>query len=201
MKKNQQDKEQWEKKINLLSLALGIIAILMSCQANITSQKANEISQKQIEAQIVVLDVSPDIGFKYRTSGDGDYENVICKFSLRIANFGGAVTAITGYKMDISYLGESIQMNSDGTTLADNKIDKLSDFYDFHVTLGESIPVKIDSFADIEIPATMQFSYKTNQEFLSYSDINANPITLRFTLTLATGKESNSPKVTCAYVK
>lgn len=91
MNKNPFDKEHWDRIVSLVSLALAIIAIYLSYQANLAAQK-------QIEAQVVVFNVSPEIGISGRAGG-GDHETVFCEFNLRVVNLGGAVTAITGYRV------------------------------------------------------------------------------------------------------
>ena len=71
-------------------------------------------------------------------------------------------------------------MDSEGTMLASNASDKISDFYDFHTSVGASVPIKVDSFADIEIPIETQFSHPVTSgyQFLPFFDETAKPFTI-----------------------
>ena len=138
------NKDKLEKYISIISLVLGLIALFLSWQANVFARKANEIAIKQIDAQVVVFDVSRDLTQRFIRTGDGKTETVTCFLNLRVVNLGGAVTAITDFRATIMYGDKELNLASNGNKMASNKNAQISDFNNFSVSLSPSIPIQID---------------------------------------------------------
>ncbi|MDE3089553.1 MAG: hypothetical protein KGJ80_09270 [Chloroflexota bacterium] len=186
--------KDFERLVTIVSLALGVIALFLSYQANVTASK-------QVEAQIVVFNVAMNPQLGGRAGGQGE-EVVFCGFSLRLVNLGGATTAITSYKASISYSDVTVVFDSEGTTLASDKTKRIDDFRDFQIQLGEKMPIQIGSSADIEIPSEVRFSHSPSPvEFFWDFVEGSSPLVVRYIFSLASGKEIQSPKATCLYIK
>ncbi len=201
-------KEKLEKYVNYISLILGVIALVLSWQANIFSRKANEIAVKQIDSQVVVFDVSRDTlqrAHRAGRAGDGETETVFCYMNLRVVNLGGAVTAITGFRVEIKYGDTEIQLASDGNKIASNDNAQIFDFKNFSASLGNSIPIQIDSLGDLEIPSEIMFSYdvSADKNYYFYSEFteSATPLEIRYFISLSNGVEISSPKAVFYYVE
>jgi hypothetical protein len=196
-------KEGFEKYVNVISLTLGVIALLLSWQANIFARKANEIAVRQIDAQVVVFDVSRDLSQRFSRAGSGDTETVFCNLNLRVVNLGGAVIAITGFRAAIKYGDTEIELASDGNKIASDKKAQISDFKDFSASLGQSIPIQIDSLSDLEIPSEIIFSHSMDTSYYFYPEYveSATPLEVRYFISLSNGVEISSPKGVCYYIE
>jgi len=169
-------------------------------EANDIAKKANEIALRQVSAQVLILDVSHADEFIVDLDPEPSTITMICPLNIHLKNLGGESTAITEFKAVISYGDSEVELSTDGDNTASNNEAVLSDFKNFYVSLGDSIPITIGSEEDILIPSSVGFASpadKNYQFYASADDPKAIPLGIRYFITFSNGKTSSSEKAVC----
>jgi hypothetical protein len=213
MEKNESRIEKW---LSILALIAGVIALVLSWQANRIANEANEIAYRQIEPNAVILNTVHEgtviIASVPENEGEFDFW---CQHKIRIANFGGAPESITDYIVSVFYGGSTTEARGYGEASASGELPKgIGGFETIlfkeksdssYPTSNEwlSLPLLIDSFSATDIQAAIRISTT-----LAIRDTNIEPIEEDFslieaayTLKTASNKTLASPRVNCWWVK
>ena len=97
-----------DKWIARFSLITGLVAMYYALQANELARQANEFASRQIAAQVVASTISEYGAGKVVYSDNGGTAE--CSIKIQLSNLGGAVTALTDYKVTVFYKGETIEL-------------------------------------------------------------------------------------------
>lgn len=100
--------------VNIVSIALGIVAIVIAIRANSFSKDANEIARQQLLSNVVLLNDKatsarfetyiPDI--ENETNSDR-YDIISCTHQLRFSNLGAVKDSIVSFDTLVSYMDTS----------------------------------------------------------------------------------------------
>jgi hypothetical protein len=184
-------KDRFERLVSIVSLCLALLALYLSAQAN-------NIATKQSEAQVVVFNMAPESP-SHDSSVDAKgflkSSGVSCLYSMRLGNLTGGVTAITGYKFDVTskYHADTIEVDSAGSPEASTAISQSGIMLSAANLLAHvTFPLQIDSYQSLDIVG----SFTSHAIYLSPPPLEYIP---EFVITFHTssGKDVLSPKLTC----
>lgn len=214
------DKSNLDKWLSIITVVMSIIALFFSWQAN-------RLATQQATAQVVALDSIWNGGGYRQTETD---QKATCKHIFRLTNLGGAPTAITGYKLIISFGQNEIISESSfaSRALPEELTPQINSFeiYLFSSDIQIDVPELLDSQGVLELPypiepydtfdiqTAVNFTYEAvlslespsrNDPRYFYYDPMAlkeyTPMLLTYTFKTSTGKEISSPSVACWYIK
>lgn len=208
--------------ISLLALLVGIIALILSWQAN-------RISLQAISPNIVVLDTNR--GGSGSKPMSGCYR-IWCITSVRLVNLGGAPTSIVSYTATYSYLDSKVTYEGTGwetiygvyipsqaqsitsrfiksslvSEYANKPIDPgyhMGDDYLSFPPYRESLPLKISEYEVVDIAILNWFTTDLGEGDFSAGNPDGSffPLEIIYEFELSNGKVIKIPKSTCVYMK
>lgn len=222
MSKNKKDKGKGNITIwiSLVTVAASIIALFFSWQAN-------TLASQQATAQIIVVDTAWN-GGGYRSTENG--QQATCKHMIRLINLGGVPTAITGYKVKISFGQNELEFeNSFPRIVKPDKLTPQIGNFEVFLLLETSqvdipnlldnknvleLPHQIEPYGTFDIQTAVNFSYdvrltlesprynEPESFFFDPSKLESFiPMMLSYFFQTATGQEIKIPAVACWYIK
>lgn len=219
-------KDKGKGKVNIEKW-LGIITVAISIVALFFSWQSNRLSSQQANAQVIILDAAWN-GGGYRATQNG--QDATCKHIFRLTNLGGTSTALTSYKVKISFEQNELEFENSFPRIAkpDKLIPQIGNF-EIYLLISTSqidipnlldnkdvleIPHPIEPYSTFDIQTAVNFSYdgignfespRYNEPKSYYFDPSKlegyTPIMLSYIFKTATGQEIKSPAVGCWYVK
>lgn len=195
----------------------GIIALLFGAVALILSWQANNIAQKQLTPNVMLIDVSGSGG------GGSVGADAYCWGRVQLANLGGASTSITGFSGKVSFLDDEIELGKYQANWLRSRDESLfgGKLHSFNVTmelanLGQSNPdySPIDTYPEVSMPIVIKENspiyllfivrYKADGASLTYQssefpDLRKYPMQMEYQLYFADGKSLQIPKTDCQW--
>jgi hypothetical protein len=104
---------RFEKVVSIVALVVAILAVVFSWQANSIAREANELANRQVSDQIVVLSSLP--GSAYFKPGSQNANLAGCENDIRLANLGGAPTQIVGIRARLYFEEVEYEIESTGS--------------------------------------------------------------------------------------
>ncbi len=216
-------KDKGKGKVNI-ERWLGIITVAISIIALFFSWQSNRLSSQQATAQVVVLDATWN-GSDYHEIGNGQAAS--CQHIFRLSNLGGVSTALTSFKVKISFRQSELTFeNSFAHMVKPDELTPQIHYFEIFLYSGDNAPTLFNSEGELELPYKIEpystfdiqtaiiFMYRSELTFESprYNEQKSfwynpsmlegyTPMMLSYTFKTAAGQEINSPSVTCWYIK
>ena len=212
---------------SILGLILSLGALYMAFDANVIARKANQLASQLLTDNVVPLSAR----FVHGEVQESIYGTLIfrCSMTTRLANLGGASSALVRYTATISFEGRSASVVGNESFSDFEGQSDLSDFGVFypHVEFLQSLdptvgplsaafPVQIQPFSVVEMIARVGFSIYDAPENVDYYFPLALPVAnepgdrvgtlgsvdVSFIFETASGKTlSGTPPTACIYLK
>jgi hypothetical protein len=196
---------------NLISIVLGIIAVIFSLQAYLIAKEL-----KESKPNIVISYVSYD-DLIFLPSGRPDGSDMLCTQSVRFQNSGGNPTSLTGFDLTVSDgNGKSFQLsneNGEAKVFASSSVFpglhgfKASIFPNATQFWGQRfedlvqlrLPMDIDPYSAIDIQSGLRFFAETSlwDTINKPHDYPLLLITLIYTFHFASGQSVSTPEMQC----
>lgn len=206
--------------VAVVTAAVSVVALFFSWQAN-------KIASQQSTAQVVVLNTSWN-GGGYRQIDSR--MKATCKHIVRITNLGGVATAISGYRVKISFGQETLNYESSFPIIVKPN-DISPQIRDFEILLMSrdaqadfpdvsnpqdvlSLPFKLEPYTTYDIQVAVSFFYDGNLylESSKYNEPDSyyyapqilegfTPLQIMYTFITASGQSTSSSPVACWYIK
>ena len=196
---------------NLVSIVLGIIAVILSLQAYRITKEL-----KESKPNIIISYVSYD-DLNFLPSGRTDGTDMLCTQSIRFQNSGGNPTSLTGFDLTVSDgNGKSFQLsNENGKAQMFASSGNLPGVQNFQASIfpndtkfGEqrfenlvqlNLPMDIDSYSAIDIQSGLRF-FVEQSLWDSINKPHDDPlllITVIYTFHFASGQSISTPEMQC----